>query len=1095
MLARRPPWSWGWLLPLVLAVLIVMPVAGGESGAANSTSSNSTHHYSNSTHDDEHASHTNETPYTLYTGALLSLIMIISSLVKAVNTMPGVELPFSLAVFVAGGVLGLLARFVVDHDDCEYEHGDHDYYTLGWCGMRTARRVDPHLLLLILLPPLIYESASKMDWYVFKRGFDSIFVLAFPGVIFSFWLIAVLFQQLPIVSSEWPFAQALTLGAILAATDPVAVVAALHELGAPPSLSTVIDGESLFNDGSAMVMFLIFRAKGFEGEEMTMARGTGMFFQLSLGGVAVGTAFFLVLHFWLSYCAHSLWVDATLGVCLAVFGSFFVSEILFKVSGVLAVVVLGLGMGWYGKYSISPHAVERLDTVMEWLSVIAEAAIFFFAGVVSQSALEETTHRNHGGLAIGNVFYLYFIIHLVRGISIMLGSVVFLRAGKDRYQMEFKELLVVWFGGLRGAVGLALALEVYLETPADDADERIRRELLVYVSGIVVLTLLVNGTLIAPFYNGLNLYPELDEKRMARQTIIRRALQNMEEQTQHEWKHAMSNDWLYSEVMSKPLEMEKLRALVPDLTHVLVRTNGALSFDHRHRIENVHRFVINTLLPLAQARNTVQKVVYRSPHQHRIVERVRVDRTRRPMVAVETKSGEGDEQLPPLEDAADLQSRAAMVLHEGVTDRAHSNIALGPIVAPPIPVRGSHQNIREFAAGGVSTDGSSVDGGSRGGTDTAGSSRGGTDATETPDSPSRTSLSAHVRKNMGEVNPRESLSDVSDTAHLLMTLRTAAKNVRRRRHRQKSRHGSGRVHTVGLHAESYCNTVFNALATLYKAQFEQHELTEMALVHLDSARHKAISFFENEIKLTNHGKASEYGGKDQPTVLEKALDVELVQLVSELPNPVGCMQCCVDFANHGLLPPFIKRLILFRTFRIVYTAVETLCGFIRAHEMVLSYLSIVKEENEHAEESKPVPRLVRHMGSNVLGDAITDRVARKIAHVSKMAHEKLTQIEHQFPNAVYIVKMLLTAQTMTKTKMVQVQSLHHKGILNESDTEYLMKPLHATLEHLHHVTDHLSMGNLVKKSVGRVIMSESTFGNLLVIKKSSKIKPEQTDLA
>ena len=161
--------------------------------------------------------------------------------------------------------------------------------------------------------------------------------------------VAVL-PPLPPALIATPLLQSLTLGAILAATDPVAVVAALHELHAPPELSTIIDGESLLNDGTAMVLFTICKASAFDGRASgswaSAALGAVLaFLRIGGGGVLAGVLTFLALHEALSWVTHE-WLESTLLVILVVYGCFFICEALLGVSGILAVVTLGLGMGW-----------------------------------------------------------------------------------------------------------------------------------------------------------------------------------------------------------------------------------------------------------------------------------------------------------------------------------------------------------------------------------------------------------------------------------------------------------------------------------------------------------------------------------------------------------------------------------------------------------------------------------------------------------------------------------------------------------------------------------------------------------------------------
>ena len=101
--------------------------------------------------------------------------------------------------------------------NCHQGHGG-GYFEVGWCAVFAARRVDPTVFVLLLLPPLIYESASKIDWFIFKRCLPSIVYLAFPGVVLAAFVIGLGYLW---ADPSWSVYQALTLGSILAATDPV----------------------------------------------------------------------------------------------------------------------------------------------------------------------------------------------------------------------------------------------------------------------------------------------------------------------------------------------------------------------------------------------------------------------------------------------------------------------------------------------------------------------------------------------------------------------------------------------------------------------------------------------------------------------------------------------------------------------------------------------------------------------------------------------------------------------------------------------------------------------------------------------------------
>lgn len=132
-------------------------------------------------------------------------------------------------------------------------------HLINWANM------DPHFMLFLFLPALIFESAFNADFYIFKRQFGKILILAGPVLCICIILTALFVYYVLDADRELPFIACLLLGSISAATDPIAVVALLKEVGADKKLNTLIEGESLLNDGTAMVAFLIF-LKIAEGE-------------------------------------------------------------------------------------------------------------------------------------------------------------------------------------------------------------------------------------------------------------------------------------------------------------------------------------------------------------------------------------------------------------------------------------------------------------------------------------------------------------------------------------------------------------------------------------------------------------------------------------------------------------------------------------------------------------------------------------------------------------------------------------------------------------------------------------------------------------
>jgi NhaP-type Na+/H+ or K+/H+ antiporter len=177
-------------------------------------------------------------------------------------------------------------------------------------GIDVWSEVQPHLLLLIFLPPLIFESASNSDWHIFKKQSVQVLIVAGPMLLLATYLTAcVMFYVLgyndfyveetagdeeDLLEEHFSFNACLMFGAIVSATDPVAVVALLKELGASKTLSMLIEGESLLNDGTAMVVFLIMKDI-VAGVQFTPYEIFLKFCRLSFGGVGVGVAAGLVV--------------------------------------------------------------------------------------------------------------------------------------------------------------------------------------------------------------------------------------------------------------------------------------------------------------------------------------------------------------------------------------------------------------------------------------------------------------------------------------------------------------------------------------------------------------------------------------------------------------------------------------------------------------------------------------------------------------------------------------------------------------------------------------------------------------------------------
>jgi NhaP-type Na+/H+ or K+/H+ antiporter len=171
------------------------------------------------------------------------------------------------------------------------------------------------------------------------------------------------------------------LGAIIAATDPVAVVSLLKDLGASKKLATMIEGESLFNDGTAMVLFLIM-LELVDGEDLTFGAMLVKFIRLSLGGPLLGVIFGILVELILHRIHNNYVLEVNLTIVAAYLCWYVAENTDLHVSGILAIVFLGIWMSHFGKTGISVHSEHALHHVWGYVGFAAETLIFMLAGIV-----------------------------------------------------------------------------------------------------------------------------------------------------------------------------------------------------------------------------------------------------------------------------------------------------------------------------------------------------------------------------------------------------------------------------------------------------------------------------------------------------------------------------------------------------------------------------------------------------------------------------------------------------------------------------------------------------------------------------------------
>lgn len=339
--------------------------------------------------------------------------------------------------------------------------------------------ISSEIILSLLVPPLIFEAAFHLRLDDLRRDLGFIILLAVPGVILTTFVVGGLIS---LANIGIRLELALVFGALIAATDPVAVVALFRRLGVPKRLQVLLEGESLFNDGTAIVLFnitLVIAGVSAHGESsLTANSGLGMwvaeFLKVAGGGVLTGVVLGMFASQIIGRIDDAL-VETTLTTVLA-FGSYLVAEHMLGVSGVLAVVAAGIVNGNVGPQGMSATTRVVVFNFWEYAAFLANSFIFLLIGL----AIDIVDLRNNLpaiGIAIVAVL-------LARALGIY-GLSLFNRTISRKWKH------VLYWGGLRGAIALALALTLPVNVEPDMLSEVTLLRNMAF--GVVLFTLLIQG--------------------------------------------------------------------------------------------------------------------------------------------------------------------------------------------------------------------------------------------------------------------------------------------------------------------------------------------------------------------------------------------------------------------------------------------------------------------------------------------------------------------------------------------------------------------------------------------------------------------------
>ena len=392
-------------------------------------------------------------------------------------------------------------------------------------------KLQPDLLLQLFLPILLFEAAFHVDLMSFLNNRRAILLLAIPGVIIGMVLTTAIFVPVAILirgHMDWQIG--LVIAAMLAATDPISVVALFKEFTVVKRLGIIIEGESLINDGVAVVLFglvvkitadslgLTLPILQGHAEEVKALQVLGDFLQEIFLGTAVGVAVGLAISYLTSKVNDHL-IEVAL-TAIAAYGSN-IAAIQLHASGVIAVVVCGMMIGNVGaKHGMNPTTREAVFSFWEFAAFMANSFVFILIGLEIKLA---------GLWADAGLIVAFFVIMiLVRGVTVF-GAHKLVR--REDLRLKKTWLPVITWSGVRGSLSMVLAMML---VATGESGETTRELILNLVFGVVLLSILLQGTTIEWLMKRVGIIGETREEEieyhlaLARRQAIRCLVDDLE---------------------------------------------------------------------------------------------------------------------------------------------------------------------------------------------------------------------------------------------------------------------------------------------------------------------------------------------------------------------------------------------------------------------------------------------------------------------------------------------------------------------------------------------------------------------------------------
>lgn len=402
---------------------------------------------------------------SLLVQSVLSVVILLVVATGVSFALRNSKLPYTVALVLVGLLVGFLALHIPS------------------LAFMQSFSLQPEMVFYIFLPTLIFESAFHTEFRHYRQNIASIFTLSTLGMLMSTSLVGLGMHYL--IGMPWSIS--FLFGALISATDPISVLALFKKIGAPKRLATIIEGESLFNDAVALVLFGLLLEGFAEGGWLASIES---FLYVVIGGSLIGLLMGLIFSKALDYVRNSKEIEISLTLILA-HSTFIVAEYFFGVSGILATVVAGLIIGNYGGFKISRDVKNIMEHFWDYSAYLANSILFLMVGLVifdSRADLSRLILPLLGVIGItllARMFMVYTLLPLLNKLV-------------PKQKIPLSWMHIIQWSGLRGALAIALILTIPADFPHLD-------ELIIFTVGVIFFTITFNGLTIGPIMSRFKL--------------------------------------------------------------------------------------------------------------------------------------------------------------------------------------------------------------------------------------------------------------------------------------------------------------------------------------------------------------------------------------------------------------------------------------------------------------------------------------------------------------------------------------------------------------------------------------------------------------